>query len=373
MITSRTKNSQLKKANLQIEIDAAYLYGVLADNEEDEILSSVFRQMSEIEKDHAFHFCEDAGFNIDDFQPSWRAKTLHKIGRVFGYDYVLGVLLDTEKNLAQTVLMKKRASNMDATGTEENHVKILRNILENETNVSGTQMARLEKRHRTVGGNAIRAAVLGGNDGLVSNFSLVMGVAGASAQQENVVLAGTAGLLAGALSMALGEWISVKSSQELYENQMQLELEELELNPEGEKKELKLIYMSKGIPEDQAEKMAAEIILDKDKAHHVLIREELGIQPEELKGSAMEAAISSFVLFAIGAVIPVFPFFFLNGWFAIATSAMASAIGLFLIGAAITLFTGKNAWFSGFRQVFFGLSAAAITFGIGKLIGFSVT
>jgi VIT1/CCC1 family predicted Fe2+/Mn2+ transporter len=373
MSTSRKKSKSLEKGNLQIEIDAAYLYGILADNEEDAVLSSVFRQMSEIEKEHASHFCEAAGLRFDDFQPSWRAKTLHKIGRVFGYDYVFGVLLDTEKNLAKSVLLKKRETNLEASGAETNHVKILRNILESETNVNGTQMARLEKRHRTVGGNAIRAAVLGGNDGLVSNFSLVMGIAGASVQQENVVLAGSAGLLAGALSMALGEWISVKSSQELYENQMQLELEELELNPEGEKKELKLIYMSKGIPEDQAEKMAAEIILDKDKAHHVLIREELGIQPEELKGSAMEAAVSSFVLFAIGAIIPVFPFFFLYGWIAIASSATASAIGLFLIGAAITLFTGKNVWFSGFRQVFFGLSAAAITFGIGKLIGFSVS
>jgi VIT1/CCC1 family predicted Fe2+/Mn2+ transporter len=145
------------------------------------------------------------------------------------------------------------------------------------------------------------------------------------------------------------------------------------LNPDGEKKELKLIYMSKGIPEDQAEIMADDIMRNKDKAHQVLIREELGIQPEELKGSAMEAALSSFVLFAIGAIIPVFPFFFLNGWIAITVSAAASAFGLFLIGAAITLFTGKNIWFSGFRQVFFGLSAAAITFGIGKLIGFSVS
>ncbi len=370
---NNASRSKLEKGNLQIEIDASYLYGILAENEDDTNLASVFRQMSEIEKEHAVHFCEAIGLDINDFHPSWRAKTLQRIGRVFGYDYVLGVLLDTEKNLAQSVLLKKRNSNIDVTGTEVNHVKILRNILDNERNVSGGQMARLEKRHRTVGGNAIRAAVLGGNDGLVSNFSLVMGVAGASASQENVVLAGTAGLLAGALSMALGEWISVKSSQELYENQMQLELEELELNPEGEKKELKLIYMSKGIPEDQAEMMADEIIKDKDKAHQVLIREELGIQPEELKGSAMEAALSSFVLFAIGAIIPVFPFFFLNGWNAILVSAAASALGLFLIGGAITLFTGKNLWFSGFRQVFFGLSAAAITFGIGKLIGISVS
>jgi VIT1/CCC1 family predicted Fe2+/Mn2+ transporter len=173
--------------------------------------------------------------------------------------------------------------------------------------------------------------------------------------------------------MSLGEWISVKSSQELYENQMKLEMEELEANPEGEMKEIALIYRAKGIPEDQASEMAAEIIKDKSRAHEVLVKEELGINPEELKGSAVEAAIYSFILFGIGAVIPVLPFMFGSGMHAVIISVILSAAGLFLIGAAITLFTGRNLWFSGFRQVLFGLAAAAITFGIGKLIGVSVT
>ncbi|MBP8097645.1 MAG: VIT1/CCC1 transporter family protein, partial [Saprospiraceae bacterium] len=189
---------------------------------------------------------------------------------------------------------------------------------------------------------------------------------------DEVLLAGMAGLLAGALSMALGEWISVKSSQELYENQMNLEMEELEVNPAGEEKEIALIYMSKGIPESQAREMAAEIIKDKSKAHEILVKEELGINSEELKGSAMEAAITSFLLFAIGAIIPVFPFFFLSGFNAVILSTGVSAIGLFIIGSAITLFTGKSIWFSGMRQVIFGLAAAAITYGIGSLIGVQV-
>jgi vacuolar iron transporter family protein len=201
---------------------------------------------------------------------------------------------------------------------------------------------------------------------------LVMGVAGATAGQAGVLLAGVAGLLAGALSMALGEWISVKSSQELNENQMQLEMEELETNPEGEMKELALIYMAKGIPEVQAEMMAKEIMLDKGNAHAILVKEELGINPGELEGSAMEAATYSFILFAIGAVIPVFPFFFTTGMQAIVISVICSAAGLFLIGAAITLFTGRSIWFSGIRQVLFGLAAAAVSFGIGKLLGVSL-
>jgi predicted membrane protein (TIGR00267 family) len=172
--------------------------------------------------------------------------------------------------------------------------------------------------------------------------------------------------------MSLGEWISVKSSQELYENQMELEMDELENNPEGEKRELALIYMAKGIPETQAKEMANEIMQDKTLAHQILIKEELGINPEELHGSAMEAAVYSFILFAIGAIIPLLPFLFLTGNTAIIVCVIVSACGLFLIGAAITLFTGKNIWYSGFRQVLFGLAAAAITFGIGKLIGVSI-
>ena len=364
----------MKNKNIQTEIDASFLYKKLADHEEDETIAHVFRQMSDIEKSHAEAFAKKENINIDNLmKPSWRAKTLNTIGKVFGYDYVLGALMDTEKSISNAIIVTKKKNQMQITGMETSHVKILRSILEKEEKVTGTQLSRFEKKHRSVGGNAIRAAVLGGNDGLVSNFSLIMGIAGATAGQEGVLLAGLAGLLAGALFMSLGEWISVKSSQELYENQMQIEMEELETNPEGEKKELALIYIAKGIPEEQAHAMAAEIMKDTKLAHEVLVKEELGINAEELKGSAVEAAVYSFIMFAIGAVIPVIPFMFTNGMQAILISVSVSAAGLFLIGAAITLFTGKNVWFSGFRQVVFGLAAAAITFGIGKLIGVSIT
>jgi VIT1/CCC1 family predicted Fe2+/Mn2+ transporter len=284
----------------------------------------------------------------------------------------LGVLLDSEKSISSSVLNARKKTNSPISLSDTAHVTILKNILSNTQTITASTLARFEKRHRSVGGNALRAAVLGGNDGLVSNFSLVMGIAGATSGQKEVLLTGIAGLLAGALSMALGEWISVKSSQELSENQMQLEMDELETNPEGEEKELALIYYSKGIPEAQAKQMAKDIIQDKDKAHEILVKEELGINADDLKGSAMEAAVTSFVLFAAGAIIPVIPFFMFEGYTAIGLSAILSAGGLFLIGSAITLFTGKSIWFSGFRQVLFGLIAAAITFGIGKLIGVSL-
>jgi VIT1/CCC1 family predicted Fe2+/Mn2+ transporter len=153
---------------------------------------------------------------------------------------------------------------------------------------------------------------------------------------------------------------------------MQLEMDELQASPASEERELALIYQSKGIPREQSLQMAAEILSDKERAHQMLVREELGINPEDLKGSAWEAAITSFMLFAVGAIIPVIPFFITGGTRAIVFSTVLSAGGLFLIGAAITLFTGKSVWYSGMRQVIFGLMAAAITFGIGKLIGVSV-
>jgi predicted membrane protein (TIGR00267 family) len=359
--------------NIQTEIDASYLYKQLSIAEKDLNVSQVFAQMSDIELSHAVAFAKKFNLSVDQLpKPSGRARILNKIGEIIGYDYVLGVLLDTEKSISSAVQYARKNTNSQGSISDTAHVTILKNILNNHKNISSDNLARFEKKHRSVGGNALRAAVLGGNDGLVSNFSLVMGIAGATSGQSEVLLTGLAGLLAGALSMALGEWISVKSSQELYENQMDLEMEELETNPEGEEKELALIYITKGIPESQAMQMAKEIMLDKGQAHDLLVREELGINPEEMKGSAMEAAVTSFILFAVGAILPVIPFFFVGGMTAILFSATLSAIGLFIIGAAITLFTGKNVLFSGFRQVAFGLIAAAITFGIGHFIGISI-
>jgi len=360
--------------SIQTEVDASFLYGLLAKNEADPSVADVFSQMSEIEKSHAIAFLESKGLPLSQLPgPSMRAKILHFLARTFGYNLLLGILLDTEKSLSSSVQHARKTTNTKRSISDTAHVTIVKNILKHHPEVGGQNVARFEKKHRSVGGNALRAAVLGGNDGLVSNFSLVMGIAGAMSGQQQVLLAGIAGLLAGALSMALGEWISVKSSQELYENQMDIEMEELEHNPEGEERELALIYQSKGIPADQAKEMAAEIMKDKGLAHDVLVKEELGIDAEDLKGSAMEAAISSFVMFAIGAILPVIPFFFFGGTKAILISTALSTLGLFLIGAAITLFTNKNVWYSGMRQVIFGLAAAAITYGIGTLIGVSIT
>ncbi len=195
-----------------------------------------------------------------------------------------------------------------------------------------------------------------------------MGVAGANPGNATVVLAGVAGLLAGAFSMALGEWISVTSSREAAEAQIAAEREELERMPEAEQEELALIYQAKGLPEAQANELAARIMTDPESALGVLAREELGIVPEEL-GSPWTAALASFILFGIGALLPVLPFFFTGGVTGIVLSAILAGLGLFVLGSAITLLTGRSAWYSGGRQLILGLVIATITFAIGSLIG----
>ena len=173
--------------------------------------------------------------------------------------------------------------------------------------------------------------------------------------------------------MALGEWLSVKSSRELYEAQIAAEEAEIEASPKEEAEELALIYQAKGLDPEQAKILADQIMSDKDNALDTLVREELGIDPKELGGSAWEAAIFSFFLFAIGAIIPVIPFIFLEGRAAILTSLSFSVVGLFAIGAGTSLFTGRGLLFSGSRMALFGLAAAAITYGIGLLIGTNLT
>lgn len=238
--------------------------------------------------------------------------------------------------------------------------------------MEGSRIAQLEGRHRAIGGNALRAAVLGANDGLLSNFSLVMGVAGANLSARSVLVTGFAGLPAGACSMALGEWLSVQSARELYQRQIEVKRQELVEVPEEEAEELALIYQAKGLPEDEARSLAKRLIDDQAQALDTLAREELGINPEDLGGSAWTAAAASFCLFAFGAIIPVAPFLFLSGWASVAASVAASALALFAIGAGITLLTGRSVLYSGARQVLFGLLAAAITFGLGRLIGAAI-
>ena len=364
------------KGQLQTEVDTAFLYDSIAAIQSDDNLTRVLKSLSEIEKGHAQHMLDkvltiDSNYKMP--LPSSRAKFQLKLGKVFGYSSIISSLASIEKQFAVNAIKNKIQTGEKPTGFEHNHLKIIEAVNNNSAlNVSGGLLSKFESRHKSVGGNALRAAVLGSNDGLVSNMSLVMGVAGAAVSNNTILLTGIAGLLAAAISIALGEWLSVQSSRELNQRQIDLETEELLASPEEEKKELVLLYQAKGMNVIEAQKLADKAFESHETAINAIITEELGIDKEELGGSAWEAAIASFVLFSIGAIIPLYPFMILEGKNAILLSIGSSVIGLFGIGAAITLLTGKSILFSGFRQVGFGLAAAAITYGIGSLIGVSL-
>ncbi|MFI5255178.1 MAG: VIT1/CCC1 transporter family protein, partial [Candidatus Limnocylindrales bacterium] len=227
---------------------------------------------------------------------------------------------------------------------------------------------RKERFHITGQTGTLRASVFGISDGLVSNLSLVMGVVGAAANNHFIVLAGLAGLLAGAFSMAAGEWISMKSQRELFERQIQREREELRLMPEQEERELADIYRRKGIPDADARRLAHHLMEDPEMALDTKIREELGLDPREL-GSPIGAGAWSFVAFVIGAFIPLLPFLIGSGGPAFWGSLGLSTLALFAVGAVVSMLTGRSAGRSGLRQVAIGLTAAAITYGVGTVIG----
>ncbi len=225
-------------------------------------------------------------------------------------------------------------------------------------------------RHRGIahGGN-LRAAVFGVNDGLVSNAGLILGVVGAGSEPKTVVLSGVAGLLAGAFSMAAGEYVSVRSQREMYEYQIGLERDEFELYPEEEKQELALIYAARGLSKDEADKLAANMTSDPKRALEALAREELGLNVDQL-GSPWGAAISSFLAFACGAAIPLLTYLF--GAQRVNMSIVLAGAALFVVGCALSLFTGRNALSSGLRMLFIGTCAGVATYLIGSLLGVSL-
>ncbi len=369
------KKHQAALASLDDELNGAYLYEALSKIEKDARLAEVYHRMADAERKHAATWVkrlESTGVAIPQFTPSWRSRMLAWVAKRLGVGAVLPTIAGMEQKDTRKYAHTEGGAEMGAD--EASHNRLLTHVTKTmKGGMEGGALARLEGRHRTGGGNALRAAVLGANDGLVSNLSLVMGVAGAELHNSAILVTGLAGLLAGAISMALGEWLSVQSSRELYRHQIGIEKEELAAAPQEEAEELALIYEARGLPREEAERVAQHIISDPAAALETLAREELSVDPAELGGSAWEAALTSFFLFATGAIIPVLPYAFLSGLSAVALSLGLSAVGLFIIGSGITLFTGRNVLYSGFRQVLFGLVAAGVTFAIGRLIGVNLT
>ncbi len=362
------------RTNWLEEMNSAELYRLIAKREKNEKLSGIYQRLAEAEEGHAATWGEKLqalGVPQPPFKASWRTRALGWIATRMGVESVLPTLSNMERNSAGDY--RRQGKMDDMASTELSHSRLLHHIaITTKGGMEGGTLARIEGRHRMAGGNALRAAVLGASDGLLSNFGLLMGVAGAAAESRNILLTGIAGLFAGGISMALGEWISVQSSRELYEKQILTEEAEIEADPKEEIEELVLIYQSRGVDEAAARSFANHIMTDKKSAVETLAREELGVIPEELGGSAWEAAFTSFFLFAVGAVIPVLPYVAVSGNSAMYASATLSGLGLFFLGASITLFTGKSVFYSGFRQMLIGFAAALATFTIGHLVGANI-
>ena len=363
------------RTNLQGEVDSAALYRAMAEAERDPHLSEVYRRLASVEEAHAEFWRKQLGrlgATARARRPGWRTRALVWLAQRFGPQFVLPTLSTLEQRDIGQYDQQPEAVAGGLPDAERSHNRVVEAMASAlPSGASGTALARLEGRHRT-GGNALRAAVLGANDGLVSNLSLVMGVAGASVPSRTILLTGLAGLVAGACSMAMGEWLSVTSSRELNQQQIDIEADELKRMPEEEKEEMVLIYQAKGLDEAAARALADRLMANKDSALDTLVREELGIDPDELGGSPWAAAAASFGLFAAGAIFPVAPLFWLDGFAALLASLAASGLALVLIGVGTSLFTGRSVVFSSVRQLVIGFAAAGITYGIGRIVGVSL-
>jgi VIT1/CCC1 family predicted Fe2+/Mn2+ transporter len=370
------------QANLDDEIDGIAIYRMLAEAEKDPERKRIFQELGEVEIDHANVWRRkllEAGVEPKERGPSARIRIYGWLARRLGPRSVLPLVRSMEAGAYGAYMAQGETGR--ALAPDERHHRKMMSKLERGTPIAGDAIepteaiAARETWHRRGGGGTLRASVFGVSDGLVSNVSLVMGFAGAQTQGDVVLLAGVAGLLAGAFSMGAGEYVSMRAQKELFERQIELEREELESAPEEELRELTLIYQAKGLSRDEAEQTARRLMEDQQVALNTLVKEELGLDPAEL-GSPWGAAIGSFAAFAVGALVPVIPFFFapaaeeIDAVYVIASAALAAS-ALFAVGAALSLFTGRSPLWSGLRQLGLGAAAAALTYVLGRVIGVS--
>ena len=364
---ARPEDVRRWQQNLKGEWEASALYRAMADAEKNPTRAGVFRRLASIEDHHAARwegYLRAAGAPLPGRGPSLRARALRWIARRFGVNTVLPAVMSGE--LSDVTMYDNQPDAGNLPREERGHARVFNAIAGGR---SGSDIAAGEAWHRRDAGGGLRAAVFGVNDGLVSNLSLVFGVAGANPGRHFILLAGLAGLIAGAFSMGAGELISVGAQRDLFERQIALEKEELETAPEEEAEELSLIYQAKGIPQQDAERLAHRIIRQTDVALDTLAREELGLDPDAL-GSPWQAATASAVSFAAGAVFPVIPYFVsMSRPLEIGLSGLLSALALIAVGLGLSLVTGRRPLASAFRMLVVGTIAAGVTIAVGHLIG----
>jgi VIT1/CCC1 family predicted Fe2+/Mn2+ transporter len=332
------------------EKESAWLYQVVAAAESDATRRSLFLKLAAAAEEQAACWRRKDPAIPDRFTPSTRARIVALLVRRLGPRRMLRAL----------AAMKLRGLSVYSSPRLP------------AAHAMPTSAVEVGARHASVGGNNLRAAVFGASDGLVSNASLVMGVAGAGVASDTLLITGMAGLLAGALSMAAGEYVSVRSQREFYEYQIALEREELAEYPDAEAEELALIYNARGLELEEARQMSRKLLTNPEHALEVLAREELGLNPDDL-GSPIGAAFASFLAFAVGATLPLLPMLFgVQGSNAIYGSAGVTVCALFALGVTLSLFTGHNAVRVGLRQVLVGGGAGLAAWSIGKLLGASM-
>ncbi|HWH36364.1 MAG TPA: VIT1/CCC1 transporter family protein [Candidatus Limnocylindrales bacterium] len=377
-------------ANLRLERDAVVLYEQLARIENEPERAAAFARIAANERRHADIWAsrlESAGQPVPPLSgPRLRVRLIIILARVLGTRRVAELVRALEGDEEEAYASQLTPETAAIAADEREHAAIWQRLQDGIAPLpDGLAAAQAEAPakpvrrtarhgvaeeawHRGGRSGTLRAAVFGANDGLVSNLSLVMGVAGAVSDNSLIVLAGIAGLLAGAFSMAAGEYISMQSQRELFERQIAIEREEMRVMPEEELAELAAIYRAKGLPAADAQRVAENLMKDPAKALDTKVREELGLDPDEL-GSPFGAAWSSFVAFAMGAVVPLLPFLLGNGLPALVAALGLSFAALFTVGALVSLVTGRGMIFSGLRQVAIGAIAAAVTYAVGTLIG----
>jgi VIT1/CCC1 family predicted Fe2+/Mn2+ transporter len=359
--------------NWRAEIDAITLYRSLARHEREPERASILLDMAKTEERHAAIMAarlQEMGVPLPKHGVGLRTRLIILLSRIFGARALLPVIEGMEAKGVNAYRQPEQDPAVQALAADERgHFRTLGRMSRGGPSAPPTvEIAQHERWHRSAGGGTLRASIFGVSDGLLSNLSLLMGFAGAQADSKFIVLAGIAGLLAGASSMAAGEYISMRSQRELFERQIKLEETELLLAPEEERAELALIYRAKGVPAAEAEQLADRILENKETALETLVREELGLDPSQL-GSPWGASIGSFFAFAIGAVVPVIPYFTGAGWLQLTISALLSGAALFAVGVGVSLFTGRDSIYSGLRQLLIGAAVAGITYGIGTAIG----
>ena len=355
----------------QDEADASYLYGILASLESDARKKDIYRRLSEVEQKHVAiweKLLVENGRPPKSFKPSGRTRLLAFMGRIFGPGFLLPMLLAEEGREVKGYMDMHRATPAGTPGGAE-ALQLARESAEHAEELAKITGKSEEPWHQKESGGFLRNTIYGFNDGLTANFGLVAGVIGATAtrQYHMVIVAGVSGLIADALSMGSSGYLAAKSEQEVYAHEIAMERDEIALMPEVERDELALMYEAKGVDRDTAFQLASNAMRDPERMLREQVQHELQIGDPHMS-PLREAWLTGFAT-AIGALIPVLPFFFLGGRAAILTSFIIAMASHFLVGAMRSMFTGRGVFRSGFDMFVVGLGVAAVGYFAGNWIG----